>query len=140
MTIPESGSRRVGLYPGSFDPITNGHLDIIARAANRLCDRLVVSIAVSEQKKPLFSLEERLAMVKAEVAGLTLASACEITVRAFDSLLIHHAGEMGAQLIVRGLRAVSDFEYEFQMTGMNARMNFCGRTRIEQLPSTAPLL
>jgi len=121
--LPENAPRRTGLYPGSFDPITRGHLDIIARAADRLCDRLVVSVAVSEQKKPLFSLQERLDMVRAEVDRLTPASGCAITVRAFDSLLIHHAAEMGARMIIRGLRAVSDFEYEFQMTGMNARLN-----------------
>ncbi|MCR9219881.1 MAG: pantetheine-phosphate adenylyltransferase [Alphaproteobacteria bacterium] len=116
-------SERVGIYPGTFDPITNGHMDIISRAATHLCDRLVVSVAVNVGKGPLFSLEERVALVKAEVEALTGPGAAEIEVKPFSGLLMHWAEECGASMIVRGLRAVSDFEYEFQMTGMNARLN-----------------
>ena len=114
---------KVAIYPGTFDPITNGHMDIITRAANRLCDRLIVSVAVNAGKGPLFSLEERTEMVRAEVASLPSDIAEKIEVRNFDSLLIHYAQDVGADLIVRGLRAISDFEYEFQMVGMNSRLN-----------------
>ncbi len=112
--------RRVGVYPGTFDPITNGHLDIIRRA-RRLIDRLVVGVAVNAGKDPLFGLDERLEIVRQEVAGLEGNGTIEV--RAFDNLLMEFAAEMNAAMIVRGLRAVSDFEYEFQMTGMNARLN-----------------
>ncbi|RED51063.1 pantetheine-phosphate adenylyltransferase [Aestuariispira insulae] len=112
---------RVGIYPGTFDPITNGHLDIISRATNHLCDRLIVSVAVNAGKSPLFSLEERVAMVETAVSKLDVSG--EILVTPFDNLLIHHAENVGASLIVRGLRAVSDFDYEFQMTGMNAKLS-----------------
>lgn len=113
---------RVGLYPGTFDPITNGHLDVINRAA-KLTDRLVVGVAINPGKEPMFSLEERLGMVRDEVATLGRRDSAEIEVRSFDSLLMHYAIELGAQMIIRGLRAVSDFDYEFQMVCMNARLN-----------------
>ena len=117
------GQERIAIYPGTFDPITNGHMDIITRAAKHMCDRLIVSVAVNAGKGPLFTLEERTAMVEAEVAAIGSDVAARIEVRPFDSLLIHYAEEVGAGLIVRGLRAISDFEYEFQMVGMNARLN-----------------
>jgi len=111
---------RTALYPGTFDPLTNGHADIIGRAV-KLADKLVIGVAINEAKKPLFSLEERVAMVEAEIAPLR--EHAEIEVRPFDGLLMHFAEEVGAQSIVRGLRAVSDFEYEFQMVAMNQRLN-----------------
>lgn len=115
---------RVGIYPGTFDPITNGHLDIIERAARHMCDRLIVSVAVNAGKGPLFSLEERAELVRIETEKLNdRYPDATIEVRSFDNLLIHHAQEVNASMIVRGLRAVSDFEYEFQMTGMNAKLN-----------------
>ena len=110
---------RVGLYPGTFDPVTNGHLDIIKRAC-KLVDRLVIGVAINADKGPLFRLDERVAMVEQETKGFTDA---EILVRPFDTLLIHFAQSVGAAVIVRGLRAVSDFEYEFQMVGMNQKLN-----------------
>ena len=111
---------RVGLYPGTFDPITNGHLDIIGRAV-KLVDTLVVGVAVNSGKAPLFSVEERVALVEQEVAPLR--GRAELVVRPFSGLLMHFAEEAGAHLIVRGLRAVADFEYEFQMTAMNQQLN-----------------
>ncbi len=111
---------RVALYPGTFDPITNGHLDIIERAA-KIVDRVVIGVAINEAKGPLFSLEERVAMVEEETA--VFSALAEIVVRPFDSLLMRFAEHVGAQMIVRGLRAVSDFEYEFQMVAMNQRIN-----------------
>ncbi len=113
--------RRIGVYPGTFDPITNGHLDIIQRAS-RMLDTLVVGVARNAGKGPLFSTDERLQMVREEVAALD-SNGCAIEVRAFDTLLMHFAIENNASVIIRGLRAVSDFEYEFQMAGMNARLN-----------------
>ena len=113
--------RRIGVYPGTFDPITNGHLDIIQRAS-RVLDTLVVGVARNAGKGPLFSTDERLQMVREEVAALD-KNGCTIEVRAFDTLLMHFAIENNASVIIRGLRAVSDFEYEFQMAGMNARLN-----------------
>jgi len=109
---------RIGLYPGTFDPVTNGHLDIIGRA-EKLVDRLVIGVARNDDKGPLFTTEERVEMVKAEVAYLGE----RVEVRAFSSLLMHFAEELNASIIVRGLRAVADFEYEFQMTAMNQRLN-----------------
>ncbi len=111
---------RVGLYPGTFDPITNGHLDIIGRAV-KLVDKLVVGVAVNRGKGPLFSLEERVEMVMTET--LPWRRHAEIVALPFDTLLMHFAEEVGAQIIVRGLRAVADFEYEFQMTAMNQQLN-----------------
>lgn len=112
--------RRVGLYPGTFDPITNGHLDIIERAS-KLVDKLVIGVAINRDKGPLFSLAERVEMVEQETARF--AKDMEVAVRPFDTLLMKFAEEVGAQVIVRGLRAVSDFEYEFQMVGMNQKLN-----------------
>lgn len=109
---------RIGLYPGTFDPVTNGHLDIIERAT-RLVDRLVIGVAINRDKGPLFSLEERVAMIEAECGGIARDSGTEIVVHPFENLLIDCARDVGAQLVIRGLRAVADFEYEFQMVGMN---------------------
>ena len=111
---------RVGLYPGTFDPITNGHLDIIGRAV-KLVDKLVIGVAINADKNPLFSLEERVAMVTEEARSVV--DGAEIVVRPFDTLLMKFAEECEAQIIVRGLRAVADFEYEFQMTAMNQQLN-----------------
>ena len=113
---------RVGLYPGTFDPVTNGHLDVIGRAA-KLLDRLVIGVAINIGKGPLFPLEERMELVRAEADAIATRSGCRIEVRPFEGLLIAFAHEIGAQMIVRGLRAVSDFDYEFQMTGMNRRLD-----------------
>ena len=115
-------AKRTGLYPGTFDPITNGHLDIITRAA-KMVDHLVIGVAINEAKGPLFSLEERVEMVRHETARIAKNAGVIITVEPFDILLMHFAEKVGAQTIIRGLRAVSDFEYEFQMAGMNTRLN-----------------
>jgi len=117
-------NRRIALYPGTFDPITNGHLDIIQRAT-MLCDHLVVAIARNPDKHPLLSLEQRVRLVTLEVEPFNngVGGGATVEVRPFDSLLMHFAIECGASMIVRGLRAVSDFEYEFQMAGMNHRLN-----------------
>jgi pantetheine-phosphate adenylyltransferase len=112
---------RCGLYPGTFDPVTNGHMDIIVRAA-RLFDRLVVGVAVNAGKGPMFRIEERVELLQAEIAAADQLAAT-VEVRAFDALLIGFAHEVGASVIVRGLRAVSDFDYEFQMAGMNYRLD-----------------
>jgi pantetheine-phosphate adenylyltransferase len=112
---------RIGLYPGTFDPITNGHLDVIARAA-RLMDKLVVGVAINTGKGPMFTLEERVDLVRAEIEPIAVRTGTEIAVIPFDTLLIDFARKLGACMIVRGLRAVSDFDYEFQMAGMNYRM------------------
>lgn len=109
---------QIGLYPGTFDPVTNGHMDIIGRAV-KLVDRLVIGVAQNDDKGPLFSTAERVEMVKREVARF----GDKIEVRPFSSLLMHFAEELDANIIVRGLRAVADFEYEFQMTAMNQRLN-----------------
>lgn len=109
---------RVGLYPGTFDPITLGHLDIIHRAS-ALVDRLVIGVAINRDKGPMFSLEERVAMIEAECAKLTAQTGTEIVVHPFENLLIDCARDVSAGLIIRGLRAVADFEYEYQMVGMN---------------------
>src|ERR1700749_768919 len=97
--------QRVGLYPGTFDPLTNGHLDIIGRAV-KLVERLVIGVAINEGKGPMFTLEERVEIIKAETAKFTQA---EFVVQPFESLLVHFAKEVGASIIVRGLRAVADF-------------------------------
>jgi pantetheine-phosphate adenylyltransferase len=115
---------RIGVYPGTFDPITNGHVDIIRRAL-RVCDRLIVGVAINVGKDPLFDLEERVALVDETLRQINDASANGPVAqsRPFQNLLMHFVEECGAAMIVRGLRAVSDFEYEFQMAGMNARLN-----------------
>jgi len=113
---------RIGLYPGTFDPITNGHIDIIRRGA-MLVDRLVIGVAINRDKGPLFSLDERVAMIEQECAKLTTETGTEIIAHPFENLLIDCARDVGAQVIVRGLRAVADFEYEFQMVGMNRAMD-----------------
>lgn len=112
--------QRVGLYPGTFDPPTLGHVDIIGRAT-KLVDKLVIGVAINRDKGPLFSLEERVAMVENEVRPFT--KQIDIVVRPFDTLLMTFAEQVGANVIVRGLRAVSDFEYEFQMVAMNQKLN-----------------
>ncbi|MEM6535013.1 MAG: pantetheine-phosphate adenylyltransferase [Pseudomonadota bacterium] len=113
---------RVGLYPGTFDPVTMGHIDIIGRAM-KLVDRLVIGVAVSEAKKPLFSLQERIEMMERECEDLAGNGRATVEVKPFDTLLMHFAIEQKVNVIIRGLRAVSDFEYEFQMTAMNEQLN-----------------
>ena len=113
---------RIGVYPGTFDPITTGHADIILRAV-KIVDKLVVGVARNAGKGPLFSTEERVAIGRDELNHLDPAAGKRIEVRAFENLLMHFAVEVGASVIIRGLRAVSDFEYEFQMAGMNNRLN-----------------
>ncbi|MGE0740771.1 MAG: pantetheine-phosphate adenylyltransferase [Hyphomonadaceae bacterium] len=112
--------RRVGLYPGTFDPVTNGHVDIIARAAT-LVDKLVIGVAINQDKGPLFTLDERVEMVREQCAKIQ--GEAEIVIQPFDTLLMKFAESVGAQIIVRGLRAVADFEYEFAMVGMNQKLN-----------------
>ena len=113
---------RTGVYPGTFDPITLGHMDIIRRATH-LVDRLVIGVTTNPSKSPMFSVEERLAMVEREMAAITDCGGAEIRVVSFDSLLMDFAEREGARVIVRGLRAVADFEYEYQMAGMNQQIN-----------------
>ena len=110
-------TQRIGVYPGTFDPMTLGHLDIIRRGA-RLVDRLVIGVTTNPSKSPMFSVAERLAMVRRETAAMP-----NIHVVEFDSLLMDFAEREGATLILRGLRAVADFEYEYQMAGMNQQLN-----------------
>jgi pantetheine-phosphate adenylyltransferase len=112
---------RIGVYPGTFDPITNGHMDIIQRAL-RIVDHLIVAVARNAGKGPLLSTEERVQSVEDEVLPLR-AAGHQIEVQSFDTLLMHFAVSVNAAVLIRGLRAVSDFEYEFQMAGMNARLN-----------------
>jgi pantetheine-phosphate adenylyltransferase len=109
---------RIGVYPGTFDPVTLGHLDIIRRGA-KLVDRLVIGVTTNPAKSPMFSVEERVAMVRREAAAMEGA----IDVVTFDSLLMDFAEREKASVIVRGLRAVADFEYEYQMAGMNQQLN-----------------
>ncbi|HEY8591512.1 MAG TPA: pantetheine-phosphate adenylyltransferase [Sphingomicrobium sp.] len=110
--------KRIAVYPGTFDPMTLGHLDIVRRGAH-LVDRLVVGVTTNPSKEPMFSVAERMEMVRREVAGLS----GNIEVVEFDSLLMNFAEAQGASMILRGLRAVADFEYEFQMAGMNQQLN-----------------
>src|SRR6266566_873900 len=114
--------RRIGVYPGTFDPITNGHSDIIRRALN-VVDHLVIGVARNDAKGPLFSTDERVEIVRDEMNHLENGGSDRIEVRPFDTLLMHFAESVGASVIVRGLRAVSDFEYELQMASINARLN-----------------
>jgi len=116
-----SAKKLTALYPGTFDPVTLGHLDIIKRAV-KLVDHLVIGVATNASKSPMFTLEERVAMVKAEAERLAAGHAT-IAVVPFDTLLVKFAAQVGASMIIRGLRAVSDFEYEFQMVAMNQRLN-----------------
>lgn len=113
---------RIGLYPGTFDPVTLGHIDIIRRACT-LVDRLVIGVAINRDKGPLFSLEERVASIEDECRSLVESAGTEIVVHPFENLLIDCARDVNASVIIRGLRAVSDFEYEFQMVGMNRAMD-----------------
>ena len=113
-----AGKERVGVYPGTFDPMTLGHLDIIRRGAH-LVDRLVIGVTTNPSKEPMFTIAERMEMVRREVAGLDT----NVSVVEFDSLLMNFAEDQGASLILRGLRAVADFEYEYQMAGMNQQLN-----------------
>jgi len=109
---------RTGLYPGTFDPVTLGHIDIIRRAC-ALVDRLVIGVAINRDKGPMFSLEERVAMIEQACAELSAQTGTEIVAHPFENLLIDCARDVDAQIIIRGLRAVADFEYEYQMVGMN---------------------
>tara|TARA_R110002072_G_scaffold53360_2_gene140939 strand:- start:1229 stop:1720 length:492 start_codon:yes stop_codon:yes gene_type:complete len=113
-------ANRTALYPGTFDPLTNGHLDIIGRAV-KLVDRLIIGVAINAAKQPLFTLEERVEMVRSQAAQFSEHAVIEVM--PFEGLLMHFAEQVGAQSIVRGLRAVSDFEYEFQMVAMNQQLN-----------------
>ncbi|MDC1171796.1 pantetheine-phosphate adenylyltransferase [Alphaproteobacteria bacterium] len=118
---------RVGVYPGTFDPITNGHIDIIRRGS-KMVDKLLVAAAQNIGKSPMFSLEERTEMVSAEISEIQVENKkhgidCDIEVTSFGNLLMHFVEQNNASFVIRGLRAVSDFEYEFQMVGMNARLN-----------------
>ena len=110
---------RIGVYPGTFDPVTLGHLDIIRRGA-KLVDRLVIGVSTNPSKSPMFSLDERLAQVRSEVTDIGNG---DIEVVAFNALLMDFAASQGASVIIRGLRAVADFEYEYQMAGMNQQLN-----------------
>ena len=112
-------TERIGLYPGSFDPITNGHMDIIRRSL-KIVDKLIVGIAVNDSKSEYFSTEERQQIIEEDIENNGLSD--RIKIHSFEGLLMNYAKNIGASVIIRGLRAVSDFEYEFQMTGMNARL------------------
>ena len=113
---------RIGLYPGTFDPITLGHVDIIQRGMS-LVDRLVIGVAINRDKKPMFDLDERVSMVRQECDEIVKHTGGEILVHPFENLLVDCARDVGASVIVRGLRAVTDFEYEFQMVGMNRALD-----------------
>ena len=113
---------RIGLYPGTFDPITLGHIDIINRAS-LLVDRLVIGVAINRDKSPLFNLDERVKMIEAECSSLSKKTGTEIIAHPFENLLVDCANDVNASVIFRGLRAVADFEYEFQMVGMNRALN-----------------
>lgn len=119
--VAKQGKYLTGVYPGTFDPITKGHLHLIRRAS-KMVDRLIIGVAENERKKPLFSLEERCEMVRRDIDNL-YEKQCEIDVQPFNQLLVQFAADMKASCIFRGLRAISDFEYEFQMTGMNAKLD-----------------
>ena len=114
--------QRVAVYPGTFDPVTNGHVDIITRAT-KVADKLVIGLGEHATKTTLFPVEQRLAMIRAEIEPIKAATGADIEVQILDSLLTEFVDEVGASIIIRGLRAVSDFDYELQMAGMNARLN-----------------
>ena len=117
----DMASERVGVYPGTFDPVTSGHMEVVRRSM-RLVDKLVIGPATNIGKGPLFSLQERIDIIKDDIADFSETDKARIQIAPFDGLLIHFAREVGASVIIRGLRAVSDFEYEIQMANMNARM------------------
>jgi pantetheine-phosphate adenylyltransferase len=119
--MTQTGKYLIGVYPGTFDPVTKGHLHLIRRAS-RLVDHLIVGVSNNRNKTPLFTFEEREAMLKTDIANMS-DKGCEIEVRQFSNLLVEFAKESNASCIFRGLRATSDFEYEFQMTGMNAKLD-----------------
>jgi pantetheine-phosphate adenylyltransferase len=119
--MPDKRAPRIALYPGTFDPIHNGHIDIITRGA-RLVDKLVVGVAINIGKSPLFPLDERVALIREECVDVARRIGLSIEVQPFEGLVIHFARDIGATTIVRGLRAVSDFDYEFLMAGMNHRL------------------
>ncbi|RTK92152.1 MAG: pantetheine-phosphate adenylyltransferase [Rickettsiales bacterium] len=110
----------IGIYPGTFDPITNGHADIIARAS-KICDELILAVSISASKKPIFSISDRCEMAKLYIEKYNIAN--NVKVLSFNGLLVNFADDVNAHFIIRGLRAVSDFEYEFQMSCMNSRLN-----------------
>lgn len=114
--------RIVGIYAGTFDPVTNGHIDIIQRAT-KVLDHLIVGVAINAGKGPLFNLDERVKMLEDEMKTVAHSAECTIEVKAFRGLLVNFAAQSGASIVVRGLRAASDFEYEFQLTGMNGQLN-----------------
>ena len=119
--MTRNGKFITGIYPGTFDPVTKGHLHLIRRAS-RMVDKLVIAVADSPKKQPLFTPDERIEMLQTDIDNLP-EKGCEIEIQSFDKLLIHFVRDMDASFIFRGLRAVSDFEYEFQMTGMNAKLD-----------------
>ena len=118
MSASETGER-IGLYPGTFDPVTLGHADIIRRGA-KLVDRLIIGVTTNPSKDPMFSPEERIEMVRAEVGRLGIDN---VEVEGFNALLVKYARKIGATVLIRGLRAVADFEYEYQMAGMNQQLD-----------------
>jgi pantetheine-phosphate adenylyltransferase len=121
MAMNENNKHLVGVYPGTFDPVTKGHLHLIKRAS-KLCDHLIVAVADNTRKAPLFSTQERMSMVQSDIENM-YEKYCGVEVMSFDKLLVHFAKDVDAGCIFRGLRAVSDFDFEFQMTGMNAKLD-----------------